>query len=264
MITGLQRGLRDAWPAGITLLLLVVLWEGVVSALDVPRFVLPRPSAIAALLAKRPGLFASNTLQTLKEFGLGLVTSVAIGIPLGIAAAKVGWFSRSLYPVIVATQSVPKLALAPLFVVWLGFGIVPKAAIAFLIAFFPVMVNTAAGVAGVDADLKLLARSLGFSPWRQFLKFELPAAAPMIFAGIKVAAPFAVIGSVVGEFLGADAGLGKLTLTASTTLDTTLMFAALTLLAIIGLGSYLIVAILERQLVSWHIEQANRLVGTGL
>lgn len=254
----------DFWPAAATFLLLLVVWEGAVAALAVPKVVLPSPSAIGALFAQRPDLFARNALVTLKEFGIGLAASILIGIPLGVAAAKIGWFARSLYPVIVATQSVPKLALAPLFVVWLGFGTFPKAVIAFLIAFFPIMVNTAIGLAGVDRDLGMLARSLGFSAWQRFVKFELPAALPMIFAGLKVAAPFAVIGAVVGEFIGADAGLGKLTLTASTTLNTTLLFAALTLLAVMGLVSYLAVALAERWLLPWHNEMADRLVGTGL
>lgn len=254
----------DLWPAAATFLLLLAVWEGTVAALAVPKVVLPAPSAIGALFAQRPDLFLRNALVTLKEFGIGLAASIVIGIPLGVAAAKINWFARSLYPVIVATQSVPKLALAPLFVVWLGFGIFPKAVIAFLIAFFPIMVNTAIGVAAADRDLAMLARSLGFSAWQRFAKFEWPAALPMVFAGIKVAAPFAVIGAVVGEFIGADAGLGKLTLTASTTLNTTLLFAALTLLAVIGLASYVIVALIEQRLLPWHSEMADRLVRTGL
>lgn len=264
MAARLRALLVDHWPAAATFLLLIALWEGAVALLAIPKVVLPSPSEIAALFGQRPGLFIRNAQVTLKEFGIGLAASIAIGIPLGVAAAKVGWFARNLYPVIVATQSVPKLALAPLFVVWLGFGIFPKAAIAFLIAFFPIMVNTAIGLTAMDRDFEMLARSLGFSAWQRFLKFELIAALPMIFAGIKVAAPFAVIGAVVGEFIGADAGLGKLTLTASTTLNTTLLFAALTVLAAIGLASYVVVALLEKWLLPWHNEMAERLVRTGL
>src|SRR4051794_38788138 len=125
----------DLWPAAATFVLVLAVWEGVVVALAVPKIVLPAPSAIGVLLVQRSDLFWRNGLVTLKEFGIGLAASIFIGIPLGVASAKIGWFARSLYPVIVATQSVPKLALAPLFVVWFGFGVFPKAAIAFLISF---------------------------------------------------------------------------------------------------------------------------------
>ena len=177
---------------------------------------------------------------------------MVLGIGLGVAVAKSRLFAETVYPVLIASQSVPKLALAPLFTVWFGFGLLPKVLIAFLIAFFPITVNTAAGLLSVDPGTLLMARSIGLTGLRHFVKVDLPSALPSLFAGIKVATTFAVVGAVVGEFLGADAGLGRLTLTASTTLDTTLLFAALTVLAALGLTSFALVAVVERLAIPWH------------
>jgi NitT/TauT family transport system permease protein len=165
---------------------------------------------------------------------------------------------------LVASQSVPKLALAPLFTVWFGFGLFPKVVIAFLIAFFPITVSTAVGLMSVDESILVMASSIGLTPSQRFLKIELPASLPTIFSGLKIATTFSVIGAVVGEFLGADAGLGRVALTASTTLDTTLLFADLAILAFFGLVSYGIVALLERLAVPWQSASQDALLSSGL
>jgi NitT/TauT family transport system permease protein len=241
-------------PALLLAVAILVVWQLGVTASGMPQFILPSPLAIIDVLIRAAPLLLRNLVVTLQEFGYGLGASVFFGIALGVATAKSRAFAEMVYPVLIATQSVPKLALAPLFTVWFGFGLLPKVLIAFLIAFFPITVNTAAGLLSTDPNTLLMARSIGLSTTQRFFKVELPNALPAIFAGLKVGTAFAVVGSVVGEFLGADAGLGRVTLTASTTLDTPLLFAALTVLAALGLASYGIVASMERLLIPWHAE----------
>jgi NitT/TauT family transport system permease protein len=239
-------------PALVLALAILLAWQIGVEASGIPQFILPTPLAILVVIWHAAPLLLRNLIATLEEFGLGLGASILCGIALGTATAKSRTFAETVYPMLIATQSVPKLALAPLFTVWFGFGLLPKVLIAFLIAFFPITVNTAAGLLSADPGTLLMARSIGLSAAQRFLKIELPSALPAVFAGLKVGTTFAVIGAVVGEFLGADAGLGRITLTASTTLDTPLLFAALTVLAILGLASYAIVAAVERLVIPWH------------
>jgi NitT/TauT family transport system permease protein len=241
-------------PALLLAVAILVAWQVGVTVSGMPQFILPSPFAIIGAIAKAAPLLLRNSIATLEEFGFGLGASILCGVALGIAAAKSRTFAETIYPILIATQSVPKLALAPLFTVWFGFGLLPKVLIAFLIAFFPITVNTAAGLLSTDPNTLLMARSIGLSATQRFLKVELPGALPAVFAGLKVGTAFAVVGAVVGEFLGADSGLGRVTMTASTTLDTPLLFAALTVLAALGLASYGIVSALERMAIPWNAE----------
>jgi NitT/TauT family transport system permease protein len=253
-------------PPLLLAVVILVVWQLGVMTSGMPQFILPSPLAIIDVLIRAAPLLLRNFVVTLEEFGFGLGASILCGIALGVATAKSRAFAEMVFPVLIATQSVPKLALAPLFTVWFGFGLLPKVLIAFLIAFFPITVNTAAGLLSIDPNILLMARSIGLSATQRFLKVELPNALPAIFAGLKVGTTFAVVGAVVGEFLGADAGLGRVTLTASTTLDTPLLFAALTVLAALGLASYGIVAAVERVLIPWHAEAGDAVTfsATGL
>ncbi len=239
-------------PALLLFLAILVAWQIGAAATDMPQYILPTPLAIASVMDQKAAFLARNFLVTVEEFGLGLSASIVFGIALGAATAKSRLFAETIYPALIASQSVPKLALAPLFTVWFGFGLLPKVLIAFLIAFFPITVNTAAGLLSVDPDTLVMARSIGLSAVQRFVKVELPSALPALFAGFKVGTTFAVVGAVVGEFLGADAGLGRVTLTAGATLDTALLFAALTVLAILGLSSFAVIAIAERLIIPWH------------
>jgi len=241
-------------PALFLAVAILAVWQVGVTVSGMPQFILPSPLAIIGVIAGSASLLLRNLVATLEEFGFGLGASILCGVVLGVATAKSRTFAETMYPLLIATQSVPKLALAPLFTVWFGFGLLPKVLIAFLIAFFPITVNTAAGLMSTDPDTLLMARSMGLSAAQRFLKVEVPSALPAVFAGLKVGTAFAVVGAVVGEFLGADAGLGRVTLTASTTLDTPLLFAALTVLAALGLASYGLVATLEWLLIPWNAE----------
>jgi NitT/TauT family transport system permease protein len=260
----LKRQFDYSWPPFLMLLAIFGVWELGVRFTEFPEYILPAPSAIASAMCTRWAMLMDNAAVTLLEFVLGFGLSLIVGIPLGIAAAKSRVFSNVVYPLLVATQSIPKLALAPLFVVWLGFGLLPRVLIAFLIAFFPITVNTAMGLMNVDKDIITMTRSIGLSPWQRFFKVELPSAAPAIFAGLKVATAFSVIGAVIGEFLGADKGLGRVTIDASAVLDTPLLFAALALLAFLGLVSYALVCLLEAASLTWNPGGQSRYSAGGL
>jgi NitT/TauT family transport system permease protein len=161
-------------------------------------------------------------------------------------------FEQAFYPWIVFVQVLPKVALGPLLVVWLGIGFLPKALVSFLLAFFPIMIDTLAGLKSVQRDHVFLLRSMGASPWKKFMQFQLPHALPYIFASLKVAITLAVVGAIVGEFIGADNGLGYVLISATGTMDTVLLFVALVWISVLSLLLYATVSLFERIFVSWH------------
>ncbi len=244
-LTGAGALIRAAAPPTATVLTAVVLWEIGVRAFAVPIYVLPAPSAIAASLLGHMGIFASAFLVSLKLVVLGFGLSVLTGIPLGILLTRSKVFPRMVYPLLVISQTFPKHAIGPLFIVWFGYGETPQLLLAFLITFFPIMLNTATGLRAVRPETVLLARAIGFGRIRSFWRIELPQALPSIFSGLKVGSSLAVIGVLVAEFLGSTNGLGYLVVTAAGSLDTVLLFSALILIAALGLASYLAVVWVE-------------------
>ncbi|MBO0753524.1 MAG: ABC transporter permease, partial [Bradyrhizobiaceae bacterium] len=187
----------------------------------------------------------ANGWITLLESAAGLFLSIVVAVPLGIAIVYSPLVERILYPFLIASQAVPKVALAPILVVWFGFGLLPKVLIAFFIAFFPIVVNTVAGMSRTPADMIHLMRSLGASSPQILLRVQLPSASPFIFAGIKVAAAFAVVGAIVGEFIAANGGLGYLQLVADNNLQIPLLFATLVVLSVMGIALFYFVALVE-------------------
>jgi NitT/TauT family transport system permease protein len=162
-----------------------------------------------------------------------------------------------VYPLLVFSQSVPKVAIAPLFVVWFGFGVIPKVIAAFLLGFFPVIVATVQGFKSIESDVIDLARSMGAGPLKVFIKFRLPQAMPAIFSGLKVSVTLAVVGAVVGEFVGSNSGLGYVLQKANGTFDLPLMFAALVILSMIGVLLFLVLELIERWVLPWHASQRH-------
>lgn len=231
----------------------IVLWELAVWALRVRPFILPAPTTVLHRIVAQPGLFLSNALYTLQEIAIGFGAAVVVGVALGILIAAWPLLSRIVYPLLVSSQSIPKVALAPLLVIWFGFDMTPKILITFLIAFFPVIVDTAGGLASVDPELVRLARAMRGNAWRVFWKVQLPSALPQMFAGFKVAATLAVVGAVVGEFVGAESGLGWLLIQANGQADTSLAFAAILVMAIVGIALFQVVAVIERLAIPWHV-----------
>lgn len=236
----------------LALLALVVLWELGVVLFDIPAYLLPAPTDVLNAVAEnwRDLVVHSQVTiaETLAGFGLGL----AIGVPLAVCIVYSQIIERILYPLLVASQAVPKVALAPLLLVALGYGAWPKIIVAFLIAFFPIVVNTVTGLASVDRELLKLLRSMGASSLDVFLKVRFPHAVPTMLAGFKVAIALAVVGAVVGEFVGSRSGLGYYMLVATGNFNTSLVFACVVVLTVIGVVLFYSVSIFERLLGRWN------------
>jgi NitT/TauT family transport system permease protein len=233
----------------------LVLWELVSRLSGLPAFVLPPPEAVAGRLvrAMADGSLARNTLVTLEEVAAGLFLGLSVAFSLGYMLAKSPAAERLLAPYIVASQSVPVVAIAPLLVIWFGPGRLSKVLIAALIVFFPVLVNSIVGLRAVPDDLRDLMRSLRATRWQIFSKLEMPAAMPVLLGGLKVGATLSVIGAVVGEFVGSDQGLGFLINVGRGQYDTALVFLAVFVLVGLAMALYGMVALLERRLLAWKM-----------
>ncbi len=245
------RDLRTASFPLLGIVAILALWQAYVSAFGVSRIVLPGPVDIAhAALANWP-ILMHETWPTFVESVLGFALAVVIGIPVAVCVASSRVLNLTLYPILIATQSIPKVAVAPIILVWFGLGLQSKLVIAFLVAFFPIVVDTATGMRATPAGLIELARSLRASSLQIFLKVQFPAALPSIFAGAKVAVTLAVIGAVIGEFVGSLNGLGNLLLTANSQLDSPLAWAALVWLSMLGIVLFAVVVLVERLVMPW-------------
>jgi NitT/TauT family transport system permease protein len=237
----------------IVIAAVVVVWELAVRLFGVPAYLLPPPSAIARRIVTDYELLAVNTWVTLGEVLAGYALAIVVSIPLAAILAQFRLVENAVYPTLVASQTIPKVAIAPILVVWFGFGLTPKILIAFLICFFPIVVDTMTGFRCVPREVIWLARSMGAPEWKTFVKIRIPAALPNIFAGLKVASTLAVVGAVVGEFIGADRGLGYQLIVANGLMDVQLSFAVLVMLSLLGIVLYLFVDLLERIALPWHV-----------
>jgi NitT/TauT family transport system permease protein len=241
---------RALYPV-LGMAVILALWQLYTDLSGISRIVLPSPLDILHVSITRFDLLLRQTWPTTIESVAGFGLALVIGIPLAVAVANSRLLNLTLYPILVATQSVPKVAVAPIILVWFGLGIESKLAIAFLVAFFPIVVDTATGLRATPPGLLELARSLRASPLQVFLKVQMPAALPFIFAGAKVAITLAVIGAVIGEFVGSVNGLGNLLLTANSQLDGPLAWAALVWLSALGILLFVAVALTERIVMPW-------------
>lgn len=235
------------------IVLVLTAWHVGVVAFDVPKYLIPAPLAVAERLWQDRSFMLWHSGVTLLTTIGGFLLSVAVGVPLGMLLVWSRVLERAIMPLLVVSQSFPKVAVAPLIVIWFGLGSLPKILIAFSVAFFPIVIATIAGMKSVDTDLRDLARSMQASALNTFLKIRLPFALPQIFSGIKVAVAFSTVGAVVGEWVGADAGLGYLLLWSNANLDTPLLFAVLVCLMLIGLVLYYAVEFLEAWALPWHV-----------
>jgi NitT/TauT family transport system permease protein len=251
---------HDAWTlrAGSLLLAIALLlaWEAACRALRISALVLPPPSAIAQALWKglASGYFWPHLRATAMELALGVIAGCTLGFATGVLLGEQPTLKRLLMPYVVASQVVPKLALAPLFVLWFGFGMTSTVVITALICFFPLMENTLTALQQVPPERLELFRMLGASRAQTLWRLKLPMGLPAILAGVRVAVVLALVGAVVGEFIGATTGLGALVIASQGTMDTALMFAVLVLIAALGLAAYQATLLLER----WLLLPLNR------
>jgi ABC-type nitrate/sulfonate/bicarbonate transport system permease component len=248
---------RWVWP----LLLLVALgltWELVVRINNTPRWMLPPPSAIIESFQNDWKMLAYHTRATLVEVLLGFALALVAGILTGVAIDSSRIIERTVYPLLIASQTIPMVVLAPLFLIWFGYGLLPKVLITALVAYFPLAVNTVDGLRSGDRETLSMLRSMGASRWQRFRLAKVPAALPSVFSGARIAVAFCVIGAVFGELVGAKEGLGYLMERAASQFETARVFAAIFILAFMGVGLFAVVAMLERLLLPWR-----RFVTTG-
>lgn len=236
----------------------LIIWEAAVRLAQIPTYLLPPPSAVAMRLVVDYRSILGHAMATGSEVLLGFGLAIVISIPMAALLAQSEVAERILDPILVASQTIPKVAVAPLLVVWFGFGLAPKILIAFTMCFFPIVVDTLTGFKSAPAQLRWLALSTGASRWQTFIHFQVPAALPHIFAGIKVASTLAIVGAVVGEFVAADRGLGYQLIVANGALDVTLSFTVLVVLSVMGVLLYALVDFIERLVLPWHVSQRVR------
>ena len=245
--------MRPLW----LIIVLIIGWDLCIRLFKIPQYLIPTPWQVVEQLFKEWPMLWREALPTLYATLGGFALSALVGVPIAMWIAYSRLVESFVYPLLVFSQSVPKVAIAPLFVVWFGFGVIPKVIAAFLLGFFPVIVATVQGFKSIESDVIDLARSMGASPLKVFIKFRLPQAMPAIFSGLKVSVTLAVVGAVVGEFVGSNSGLGYVLQKANGTFDLPLMFAALVILSMIGVLLFLLLELIERWVLPWHASQRH-------
>jgi NitT/TauT family transport system permease protein len=246
-----RERLAKALPPVLSFVAVLIVWQGVVWAFRPPPFLLPGIDRVAQRLVQFGANWPRHILATVESILLGFVVAVVFGAAGAVLIVYSETLRRALTPLLVTLQIVPKIAFAPLILVWFGIGLASKVTIAFLIAFFPVLINTAVGLVQVEPDLLDLARSIKAPPAWVFFKIRFPNSLPYFFAGLRVASTLAVIGAVIGEFVGSDVGLGYLIVIANNQLDTPLALASILLVSFIGLVLYGAIIALERVCTPW-------------
>lgn len=230
---------------------LLLLWEFACAAFKVPAFVLPSPTLIAITLHKFLGPIIEHSVSTLVRTLAGFAIAVVLGVLLGLAIGSSRIVYRGLYPVLVGFNSIPKVAVVPVFVIWFGIGTIPAVLTAFLVSFFPIAVNVATGLATIEPELLDVMRSLGASKRKILVKIGLPRAMPYFFASLKVAVTLAFVGTIISETVAANSGIGYLMMAATANFDTALVFAGLMVIAIMGIVMYALFAVVERRMTFW-------------
>lgn len=262
-VASLIRFASWAAPFGV-LLLCLALWEAIVRVFGIPTYMLPPPSAIFQEMIVKHRFFLGHAFHTSMAIVFGFIFAVLVGVPAATLMVYSGRLSRLIQPMLITAQVLPKVALAPLFIVWFGFGLTPKVVMTFLIAFFPVVIDTLTGLLAVRPGSLMLIRSMGGSRWQSFWKVRLPTALPSMFAGFKVAMTFAVVGAIVAEFVAADSGLGYVLVEARGTLNMVTVFASIMWLVFIGFAFYHLVEGLERLLMKGWRHGAPHELGAGM
>lgn len=246
-----NRALRWSMPVGLIALLLLA-WEAWVRVRDTPAWYLPAPSAVWRALVDNWGSIRADAWVTLQEIVVGFGVAVLVAIPVAIAIERFLVVERALYPIVVATQAIPLVALAPLLLIWFGHGIMPKVVMVALISFFPIVVSLVDGLRSADRETLDLLRSMGATSWQRFRMVEIPSALPAFFSGAKIGMAIAAIGAVIGESVGSSAGLGHAISLYGASLKTDLVFACVLVLALMAIGLFALIALIERVAMPWR------------
>jgi NitT/TauT family transport system permease protein len=253
----LGRLVEALWRPALLLVVLLAAWWFVAAREYVPNYLVPTPGQVWTTMVDQWSFLLRNTYVTLYETVIGFVLAALLGLGTAILIAYSRTMEKAIYPIVLFAQVIPKIAIAPLLVVWFGVGFTPKIVLAVLIAFFPVVISGVAGLRSTDPELIDLAATMGAGPWKTFRRIRFPNALPHLMSGLKVAVTLAVVGAVVGEFVGADEGLGYVLLLANGNLDAALLFADLFLMSLIGIVLFVIVEVAEALLIPWHASRRS-------
>ena len=254
-MNALASWFRRRLGAIVVFALLFLLWEFGVRLFGIKEYLLPPPTKVWTEFLKRHDTVMAGAWVTTTEILAGYLLAVAVSVPLALSIAYSRFMENAIYPVIVFLQIIPKIAIAPLFIIWLGFGFAPKVIIVFLLCFFPIVVASVAGFKSVDPEIADFARTTGASEWKLFRTIQLPQALPDIFTGLKVGAALSATAAIVAEFVAADRGLGYLLLQYNGQFETAMVFAIIIILSVIGLAVYYAVELIERLAIPWHVSQ---------
>ncbi len=239
-------------PTAFVVAILVLWWLLTSVTSSLPEYLVPSPGDTWTAFTDHLGYYGTHTRVTLVETLIGFVIAVLVGELVAVAMIYSTSFERTLYPLVLFAQVIPKIAIAPLFVVWLGFGMTPKIVVAVLMAFFPIVISGLAGLKSVDPEILELTSTMGANPLKVFAKVRFPASLPQLFSGLKVAATLAVTGAVVGEFVGSNSGLGYVILQANGNVDTASLFVALIIMSLLGVALFALLQVAERFVIPWH------------
>jgi NitT/TauT family transport system permease protein len=252
----IRRRLSSVFFPLAALVILLVAWEGAVNYFRVPSYLVAAPSAVWAAFVKDPGYILKNTLATGVSAVSGFFLALTIGSLLAVVITYSRTLERAIYPYLIITKVVPIVAVAPVLAIWFGFGLAPRIVVAFLIAFFPIVVNLVLGLRSPDRGMLMLMRSMNAREQDTFRKVRLPYALPLLFAACRIAAPTTVIGAIVAEFVGADSGLGYVILFAKGYLKTDVIFLAVVASSLLGIAMFGVVVLLESRFLYWHESRA--------
>ncbi|MEV0687340.1 ABC transporter permease [Nocardia sp. NPDC050378] len=245
------------WRPLALVAVLVVAWWAVTRFELVEPYILPSPADTWRTTVDNSAYLLENTWVTTYETVVGFIIAALIGEAVALVMIYSRGVERTMYPLILFAQVIPKIAIAPLFIVWLGFGTSPKILVAVLMAFFPIVISGMAGLRSVDPEILELTSTMGASNWKTFVKVRFPASLPQLMSGLKIAATLAVTGAVVGEFVGANEGLGYVILQANGNIDTAMLFAALIIMSLLGIILFAIIEIAEQFLIPWHASRRS-------
>ena len=245
--------LARSWMFIVFFVCLFLLWQFSIDLFSIPRYILPKPTMIVRNASADIPRLLYYTYITGAESVIGYLLAVVIAVPLGLAIAFSSILRRTIYPFFVSLEMTPKIAFAPVFISWLGFGMLPKVVISILVCFFPIVLNAILGFASLPDELDGFCRSTGADPMRAFLKVRLPAALPQCFVGFKYAAMNAIVGATIAEFIGSDKGLGFYIQIMTGNMRPDLAFAGIFMLTILGLAQFGLVTLVERFTIPWHV-----------
>jgi ABC-type nitrate/sulfonate/bicarbonate transport system permease component len=261
-----SRWLREAFPPILLILFALAAWQATAVRSGLAAFILPSPVQVARAAWETRDLLAPAIGTTMLETAIGLAISLLLGVALAAGMDLVGFLRRALYPILVASQTVQILAIAPLLIIWFGFGLLPKVVIVVLICFFPLAVNTADGLASADPDLVALLRAMGANRSQIWRLVRLPSALPSFFSGLRIAVTYSVVGATIGEWVGGSAGLGLYMLRSKNALATDQVFVAIVITSAISIGLYALVYFIERAALPWYhsAQRTERWEGSGI